>query len=169
MWELESSIFPEYKKFSRGEFFLLFNLELKNTGFHFRKYKKSFLLRKNKKFFNLRFRNFHCLKYKEFFSGRIFFIFWAWVHLAAPCYTNSDIHDKQFLSFADELLGYYLKIVTHGLRFWSSFSWVNWKLKMRHSPNTSHSKLNKRSRRSRLSKLVLHYKFEEFWLLGHIS
>ena len=107
---------------------------------------------------------------KNFFQDGFFFIFWAWVRLAAPCYTTSDIHDKQFLSFADELLGYYLKIVTHGLCFWSSFSWVNWKLKMRHSPNTSHSILNKRSRRrSRLSKLVLHYKFEEFWLLGDIS
>ena len=38
----------------------------------FQKYKKSFLLRKCKKFFNHRIRKFHFLKYKEFFRGGFF-------------------------------------------------------------------------------------------------
>ena len=64
--------FLKYERFSRGGFF---ELGLKSAGFHFRKYMKSFLLRKYKNFFNIRARKFHFLKYKEFFSGWIFFIF----------------------------------------------------------------------------------------------
>ena len=58
--------FPELRLESAGDIF-------------FRKYKKSFLCRKYKNFFNLRVRKFHFLKYKEFFSGRILFLFFgAW-------------------------------------------------------------------------------------------
>ena len=47
----------------------------KCRGLFLRKCKKSFLLRKYNNFFNLRVRKFHFPKYKEFFQGRIFFIF----------------------------------------------------------------------------------------------
>ena len=50
----------------------------KITGFHFLKYKKNFLLRKYKKFFNLRVSKFHFQKYEGFFSELIAFIFRAW-------------------------------------------------------------------------------------------
>ena len=41
--------FPKYKKSSRGGFLSFFELGVKSGGFHFRKYKKSFLLKKYKK------------------------------------------------------------------------------------------------------------------------
>ena len=44
-------------------------------GFHCPKYKKSFLLRKYKKFLNIRARMFHFLKYKKIFRDGFFFIF----------------------------------------------------------------------------------------------
>ena len=53
-------------------------LRPKSAGFHFLKYKKNFLLRKYKKFFNLRVSKFHFQKYEEFFSELITFIFRAW-------------------------------------------------------------------------------------------
>ena len=56
-------------------FFLVFDPGLKSTGFHFRKYKKSFLLKKYNKFFNIRARKFHLLKYKKRFLGWIFLLF----------------------------------------------------------------------------------------------
>ena len=74
--------FLKYKIFLRVYFF--FELGLKSAGFHFRKYKKNFLLRNYKKsfllreyknLFNIRARKFHFGKYKEFFSGQIFFFF----------------------------------------------------------------------------------------------
>ena len=85
--------FLKYKKFCWGGFFSFFVLGLKSAEFHFRnikksfllrkykqsfllrKYRKSFLLRKYKYLFNIRARKFHFQKYKEFFSGWIFFIF----------------------------------------------------------------------------------------------
>ena len=51
--------FLKYKKFSRRGFFFSFGLGLKSTGFHFRKYKKNFLLRKYKKSYPWR-------KYKKY-------------------------------------------------------------------------------------------------------
>ena len=71
----------EYKKFSRDGFFFFFllfffELGLKDAGFHFRKYKKSFVLRKYKIFLNIKAtRKFHFLKYKEFFGGCGFLFF----------------------------------------------------------------------------------------------
>ena len=56
----------------------ILGLRPKSTGFHFLKYKKNFLLRKYKKFFNLRVSKFHFQKYEEFFSELIAFIFRAW-------------------------------------------------------------------------------------------
>ena len=44
-------------------------------GFCFLKYKNSFLLLKYKKFFSLRVRKFHFLKYKDFFWAVFFFFF----------------------------------------------------------------------------------------------
>ena len=70
----------QYKEFSSGRVILFFELEVKSSGFHFQKYKKSFLLRKYKNFFNLTSRKFHFWKYKELFSGLVFFQFfqtWA--------------------------------------------------------------------------------------------
>ena len=67
----------KYKNFFQSR--LLGAEARKYGGLFLRKYKKSFLLRKYKKFFNHRVRNFHFLKYKEFFSGWVFILFGAWV------------------------------------------------------------------------------------------
>ena len=75
------SVFLKYKKFSRGRFFLFFELEVKRAEFHLRKYKKSFLLRKCKKFFNIRARKSYFRKYKKasfWESITIFFNIRAW-------------------------------------------------------------------------------------------
>ena len=64
--------FLKYNKFSRGGVLLFLEPGLKIAGFRFRKYKKSFLLREYKEFFNIRARKFHFRKYKEFFSGALF-------------------------------------------------------------------------------------------------
>ena len=48
-------------------------LRLESAGFHFHKFKKTFFLIKYKKCFNVRVGKFHFPKYKEFFSGWIFF------------------------------------------------------------------------------------------------
>ena len=68
--------FPKYKKVlfsvSLGGFLLFFELGLNTQGFisgNVRKYKKSFLFRKYKNFFNFRATNIHFWKYAEFFSG----------------------------------------------------------------------------------------------------
>ena len=48
---------------------------MKSAGFHFREYKKSFLLKKYKNFFNIRARKLHSQKCSEFFFGVDFFYF----------------------------------------------------------------------------------------------
>ena len=74
-----------FLKFSRvgGIFFIFSSPDLKRAGFHFQKYKKSFIFRKYKKFLNLRVRKLHFLKCKEFFSGWIFLFFRAWAEKCA--------------------------------------------------------------------------------------
>ena len=66
MLELESSISGNIKNFLRAGFFWFFGFGLGSAGLYFRKYKK---------FFNCRVRKFHSPKYKELFSGWIFFNF----------------------------------------------------------------------------------------------
>ena len=46
-----------------------------SAGFYFQEYKKSFLLRKCKKFFDLRVRKFHFPKYTDIFQGELFRFF----------------------------------------------------------------------------------------------
>ena len=58
-----------------GQIFYFLSLGLKSTGFHFQKYKKSLLLRKYKKFFNLRVRKFHSPKCKKLFPETFFLNF----------------------------------------------------------------------------------------------
>ena len=53
-------------------------------GVHFLKYKKRFLLRKYKKFFNIRARKFHFPKNKEFYLGLDFFYFLRLGFKSAP-------------------------------------------------------------------------------------
>ena len=55
--------------------FLFFELGLKTAGFHYRKYKKSFLLRKYNKLFNVRVRKLHFLEHKEIRLRWICFFF----------------------------------------------------------------------------------------------
>ena len=61
------------QKLSLGRFLLFIELRPKSVRFHFRRYKKSFFLRKCNLI--IRARKFHFLKYKEFFSGWIFSAF----------------------------------------------------------------------------------------------
>ena len=78
---LESSISGNMRNFFQGRFF---ELGLESAGFHFRKHKKRFILRKYKQsfplrkyknYFDIRASKFHFPKYKEIFSGWIFFVF----------------------------------------------------------------------------------------------
>ena len=89
--ELESLISLKYKKlFKSGYFFICRGWKV--TSWNIRSFlgfqvpeiwkssvsqiiRKSFLLRKYQKFLNIRARKFHSLKYKEYFSGRIFYFF----------------------------------------------------------------------------------------------
>ena len=80
----------EILKFSPRGLFLFLELRLKAAGFHFRKYKRSFLwgkyqesflLRKYENFFNIRARKFHSQKEKELFSGGSFFSFFFFIGL----------------------------------------------------------------------------------------
>ena len=68
---------PKYKKFSRDEFLLFFEIGLKSAGFHFQKYKKSFLFRKYKNFLILELESSFSWNIRNLFSGWIFFIFQA--------------------------------------------------------------------------------------------
>ena len=61
-------------KFSPDELFFFFELGLKSAWFHFRKYKKSFLLEKYKNFFNIRVRKFHSWNINNFL-GEVFLRF----------------------------------------------------------------------------------------------
>ena len=73
------------KNFLKGGFLLFFELGLKSAEFHFRKYKKSYLLRQYKNIFNVRARNFHFMKYKKFFLGGVdFFLLFELMLKRAP-------------------------------------------------------------------------------------
>ena len=60
-WNVRKFCFLIYKKIPFPQIKGIF------SSFRFLKYKNSFLLRKHKKFLNIRARKFHFLKYKEFF------------------------------------------------------------------------------------------------------
>ena len=76
-WENIASFFGasvswKIRNFSEGGFLLFFKIGVRSAGFHLIKYKKSFLFRKYKNFFNIRARMFRFQKYKDFFiSGNL--------------------------------------------------------------------------------------------------
>ena len=71
-WENIASFFGasvswNIRNFSGGRFLLFFKLGVRSAGFRLIKYKKSFLFRKHKNFFNIRARMFRFQKCKNFF------------------------------------------------------------------------------------------------------
>ena len=76
-WENIASFFGasvswKIRNFSEDGFLLFFKIGVRSAGFHLIKYKKSFLFRKYKNFFNIRARMFRFQKYKDFFiSGNL--------------------------------------------------------------------------------------------------
>ena len=74
--EPESSISRKYKNFLKGVFFFYFlSLGLKIAGFHFRKYKKTFLLREYKNFLTLETEGSISWNMRNFFRGRFLLVF----------------------------------------------------------------------------------------------
>ena len=83
-----------------GQIFYFLILGLKSVGFHFQKYKKSLLLRKYKKFFNLRVRKLHSPKCKKLFSGKFFFKLFKLrlkCGLCSPIFTTMGIYGLELL------------------------------------------------------------------------